>query len=249
MNRSAITTLRRRWSDSDVDDLRGQLLAQSRIVTPPHTVAARWPQTDDGLVDLRGLTVGDGGLDIRFVTLHNVDLSFARGAISAFESDLFDCRFDSVALTRQPRVNRRVERCTFRDATLSRLAVGPTVVDCDFTGATARRLRSVPNTRFERCVFDGADLSGAEFRDASFVDCMFRDARFSATTTFERCAFTRTDIEFGMSRVMRTTIDGVATADRWDGETDAEAALDRYVARYARGVTAGDSATMPLDPE
>ncbi|EME22020.1 pentapeptide repeat-containing protein [Rhodococcus triatomae] len=249
MNKSTITTLRRRWTDADVEDLRDQLIRQSRVVRPPHTLHTRWPDTDDGSVDLRGIDAGDRGLDIRYVTVQRLDLRFARGPVSVYESELFDCRFDSVVLTRQPTFTRRLERCTFQDATLTRLALGPAVVDCDFTGAKARRLRSVPNTVFERCTFDATDLSGAEFRDTSFVDCTMRDTRFSAATTFERCSFTRTDMEFGASRVTRTTSDGDATPDRWDGRSDAEAALDRYAVRYARAVAAGNADTVPLDPE
>lgn len=48
VNRSAITSLRRRWSDEGVDNLRAQLLDQSRIVKPPHTLVSPWAGTDDG---------------------------------------------------------------------------------------------------------------------------------------------------------------------------------------------------------
>lgn len=106
VNRSAITSLRRRWSDEDVDNLRAQLLDQSRIVKPPHTLVSPWAGTDDGLVDVRGLSAGSGGLDIRYLMLEGIDLSFARGAISVFESELSDCRFDFVALTGQSRFSQ-----------------------------------------------------------------------------------------------------------------------------------------------
>ncbi|OXM24168.1 hypothetical protein CBI33_01820 [Rhodococcus erythropolis] len=249
MNRSAITSLRRRWSDEGVDNLRAQLLDQSRIVKPPHTLVSPWAETDDGLIDVRGLTAGSGGLDIRYLTLERIDLSFARGAISVFESELFDCRFDFVALTGQPRFNRRFERCSFRGATLSRLALGPRVVDCDFTGAKARGLRSVPNTVFERCAFDDTDLTGARFADTSFVECTFGGARFSAATSFVRCSFTRTAVEFSEARVSRTTGDGTAIPDQWAGEADSAVALERYAGRYARALGVGDTEGMALDPE
>lgn len=75
VNRSAITSLRRRWSDEGVDNLRAQLLDQSRIVKPPHTLVSPWAETDDGLIDVRGLTAGSAGLDIRYLTLERIDLS------------------------------------------------------------------------------------------------------------------------------------------------------------------------------
>ena len=249
VNRSAITSLRRRWSDEGVDNLRAQLLDQSRIVKPPHTLVSPWAETDDGLIDVRGLTAGSAGLDIRYLTLERIDLSFARGAISVFESELFDCRFDFVALTGQPRFNRRFERCSFRGATLSRLALGPRVVDCDFTGAKARGLRSVPNTVFERCAFDDTDLTGAQFADTSFVECTFGGARFSAATSFVRCSFTRTAVEFSEAQVSRTTCDGNAIPDQWEGEADSAVALERYAGRYARALGVGDTEGMALDPE
>ena len=181
--------------------------------------------------------------------MERIDLSFARGSISVFESELFDCRFDFVALTGQPRFNRRFERCSFRGATLSRLALGPRVVDCDFTGAKARGLRSVPNTVFERCAFDDTDLTGAQFADTSFVECTFGGARFSAATSFVRCSFTRTAVEFSEAQVSRTTCDGTAIPDQWEGEADSAVALERYAGRYARALGVGDTEGMALDPE
>lgn len=71
VNRSAITSLRRRWSDEDVDNLRAQLLDQSRIVKPPHTLVSPRAETDDGLIDVRGLTAGSAGLDIRYLSRWN----------------------------------------------------------------------------------------------------------------------------------------------------------------------------------
>jgi len=249
VKRSEISALRRRWSDEDVENLQAQLLDQSRIVTPPHTLTSPWAETDDGSVDLRGLTAGSGGIDIRFLTLERIDLSFVKGALSVFESELFDCRFDFAALTGQPRINRRFERCSFRGATLSRLALGPKIVDCDFTGAKALRLRSVPNTVFERCAFDDTDLTGAQFSDTSFVDCTFGAARFSPSSSFLRCSFTRTVVEFSTARVSRTTSDGLEVPDQWVGEAEAAVALERYAARYAQAADAGEEGGMGLDPE
>ena len=240
VKKSEISALRRRWSSEDVENLRAQLLNQSRIVKPPHTLTSRWPATHERLVDLRGLTVGRYGFDIRYVTLERIDLSFVRGALTAFEAELFDCRFDFAALTGQPRLNRSFERCSFRGATLSRLALGPKVVDCDFTGAKAHKLRSVPNTVFDRCTFDDSDLTGAQFSDTSFVDCNFGAVRFSASTNFVRCSFTRTIIDFGMAQVSRTTSDGTAMPDQWEGEAEATVALERFAARYTRAILADD---------
>ncbi|MFE5877827.1 pentapeptide repeat-containing protein [Rhodococcus sp. NPDC056506] len=249
MKRTDISVLRRRWSDEDVEKLQAELLDQSRIVKPPHALTSPWTETADGLVDLRGLAAGSGGIDIRFLTLERIDLSFVKGALSVFESELFDCRFDFAMLTGQPRINRRFERCSFRGATLSRLALGPQIVDCDFTGAKALRLRSVPNTVFERCTFDGADLTGAQFSDTSFVDCTFGAARFSPSSSFLRCSFTRTVVEFSTARVSRTTSDGLEVPDQWAGEADATVALEQYAARYAQTIDAGEEGGIGLDPE
>ncbi|MGG7102401.1 pentapeptide repeat-containing protein [Rhodococcus sp. 24CO] len=249
MKRSEISALRRRWSSEDVENLRAQLLNQSRIVKPPHTLTSRWPATHDGLVDLRGLTVDTWGFDIRFLTLERIDLSFARGAFTVFETELFDCRFDFAALTGQPRLSRRFERCSFRGATLSRVALGPNVVDCDFTGAKAQGLRSVPNTVFERCTFDDSDLTGAQFSDTSFIDCTFDATRFSVSTSFVRCVFTRTVIEFSPARVSRTARDGSEVPDQWEGEAEATVTLEQYAGRYARAIAAGDEDVMALNPE
>ncbi|WP_374700868.1 pentapeptide repeat-containing protein [Rhodococcus globerulus] len=49
--------------------------------------------------------------------------------------------------------------------------------DCDFTRAKAHKLRSVPNTVFDRCTFDDSDLAGAQFSDTSFVECTFGAVR------------------------------------------------------------------------
>jgi uncharacterized protein YjbI with pentapeptide repeats len=241
--------LRRRWTTDDVEGLRLRLLDQSRLVTRPHQLKARWPETNEGLLDLRGLTPGTDGLDIRYVTLERVDLSFARGAFTVFESELFECRFDSVALTRQPRFDRRFERCSFRKAKLPGLSLGSRVIDCDFTRAQARRLRSLPNTVFERCAFDAADLTGAEFADTSFVDCTFDNAQLSASTTFRRCAFVRTSIEFSLAQVSRSVRDSTPLPDQWEGEAAEVAALERYWTRYARAAASGEAESMPLEPE
>lgn len=234
MRASEISALRRRWSDTELATLRQQLIEQSRVSKPPHALRSEWPDTPDGLTDLRGLNAGKEGVDIRYVTLQRLDLSFSQGAITAFEAEFFNCRFDSVTFTGQPRLNRRLEGCTFRNAKLARLTLGPRVIDCDFTGAKLARMRSAPNTLFERCSFDLADLAGAEFADASFVDCTMRDTQFTASTTFTRCSFENTGIDFGAAQVNRSHADGAPLADQWAGEAEASAALERYARAYAR---------------
>ncbi|MCQ0023258.1 pentapeptide repeat-containing protein [Streptomyces somaliensis DSM 40738] len=249
MKGSEIARLRDRWADEDVADVQRQLLDQSRAVKGPHGLRPRWPDTDDGLVDLRGITTDGYGLRIRYLTLERIDLSFACGEVGSFQSELSDCRFDSVRLAGQSSFNRRLERCSFRDAKLHRLSLGLRVVDCDFTGVTAHRLRSEPDTVFERCAFAGADLRGAEFRHASFVDCTFDEARFSASTVFERCSFPRTGVEFAEARVSRSTGDGTPLPDRWAGRAEAETAFATYLNRYVRAVRSGDEDSMPMESE
>jgi uncharacterized protein YjbI with pentapeptide repeats len=249
VKRSEIARIRGRWTDNDVAGIQQQLLDQSRVVKGPHRLHPRWSVTDDGLVDLRGITVGGYGLRIKYVTLKRLDLSFARGKISSFQSELFDCRFDAIRLTGQPSFNRRFERCSFRDAKLHRLSLGPRVVDCDFTGVTAHNLRSEPNTVFERCTFDGADLWGANFSHTSFVDCTFDNAQFSASAVFGQCSFLRTSIDFVKAQVFRSTSDGTPLPDQWEGQAEAKAAFANYLSRYEQAAGSGDEDTMPLEPE
>ncbi|MGX1695534.1 pentapeptide repeat-containing protein [Microbacterium keratanolyticum] len=246
---ASATALRRRWNAVDIDDIRAQLVTQQRISKPPHTLTSRWPRTDAGLVDLRGIDAGSMGIDIRYVTLQGLDLSHARGALRTFEAELTDCHLDGVTLTGQPHLGRLLERCSFRDAKLSRASIGPKVIDVDFTRVKAARLRSVPNSAFERCTFDGADLSGAQFDGAKFIDCTFADVVFSASTTFTRCEFVRTPVVFSPAQVTRCTVDGVVLADQWDGEAEADAALERYAKKYARAVRSGDAEEMALDAQ
>lgn len=238
--------LRRRWTAESLGDLQTQVLEQSRIVKGPHRFHTEWADSDEGRTDLRGITVGRDGLQFRFVSLAHVDFQYAKGRLSFFECELSDCRFDAVSLSVQPHFDRRFERCSFRDASIRGLALGRQVVDCDFTGADARKLRSLPNTRFDRCVFDGVDLSGAEFSDATFADCTFVDATFSAASSFTRCTFVGTTIDHGPARLTGLTVDGQAVADQWTGEAEAEAAFENYAKRYA---AAGDVGDLPLEPE
>lgn len=151
-----------------------------------------------------------------------------------------------MTLTGQPHLGRLLERCSFRDAKLSRASIGPKVIDVDFTGIKAARLRSVPNSVFERCAFDGADLSGAQFDGAKFIDCTFEGAVFSASTTFTRCEFVRTPVAVSPTRVTRCVSDGAVLPDQWDGETEADAALERYANKYARAVKSGNEGDMTL---
>lgn len=239
-------TLRRRWTAETLAALQTQVVEQSRIVKGPHRFESDWADTDEGRTDLRGLAVGREGIQFRFLSLSQVDFQHAKGRLSFFECELVDCRFDAVSLSAQPHFDRGFERCSFRDASVRGLALGRHLVDCDFTGADARKLRSLPNTRFERCVFDSVDLSGAEFADTTFVDCSFVDAEFSATSSLTRCTLIGTTIVPGPARLTGVTIDGQVVSDQWTGETEASAAFDSYAKRYA---AASDADDWPLEPD
>lgn len=241
--------LSRRWTPDRLAALQEQILQQARIVKGPHRFDTDWTQTDEGRLDLRGVKAGREGLQFRFLTVSGADFRHARGRLMFFESELSDCLFDSASLTGQPRFDRRFVRCGFRAASLRGLAIGTQVTECDFTGADLRALRSLPNTRFERCLFDGADLSGADFSDATFEDCSFAGARLSASTSFTRCAFVNTSVAFGPARVTRSRREGEPLPDRWDGEEHADAARAAYAQRYARAAAAGRADDLPLDPE
>lgn len=241
--------LSRRWTPDRVAALREQILEQSRIVKGPHRFDTEWATTDDGLLDLRGVKAGRDGLQFRYLTLSRVDFRHARGRLLFFESELSDCLFDSVSLTGQPRFDRSFVRCSFRDASLKGLAIGTRVAECDFTGADLRSLRSLPNTRFEGCRLDAADLIGAAFSDTTFTDCTFADAAFSADTSFTRCAFVNTPVAFGLARVSRSRREGDPPPDQWDGAEQADAAREAYAHRYARAADAGRADDLPLDAE
>lgn len=241
--------LSRRWTPERLAALQEQILQQARIVKGPHRFDTDWPETDDGRLDLRGVKAGRDGLQFRFLTLSGADFRHARGRLMFFESELSDCVFDSVSLAGQPRFDRRFVRCSFRAASLKGLAIGPRVTECDFTGADLRTLRSLPNTRFERCLFDGADLSGADFSDTTFDDCSFVGATFSASTSFTRSTFLNTSVAFGPARVTRSHHEGEPLPDQWDGEEQADAARAAYAQRYARAAAAGREDDLPLDPD
>ncbi|MGC0362930.1 uncharacterized protein YjbI with pentapeptide repeats [Rhodococcus sp. 27YEA15] len=206
-----------------------------------------WPDSGDGLVDLRGLAVGREGLQIRYLTLARTDFSHTRGRLSFFESELSDCRFDTATLSSQARFDRSFERCSFRAAALRGFSIGRRVVDCDFTDADARKCRSLPNTRFERCHFTDTDLSWATFADTTFDCCIFDGAIVSGTTSFTRCTFRATHLEFGRARVNRCTSDGHPLPDRWTGEMDAQATVDALAERYAATVAVEGAGDLSLD--
>ncbi|MDA3804487.1 pentapeptide repeat-containing protein [Clavibacter sp. CT19] len=232
-----------------IDDLRHQLAVKGRRpARNAHELVSAWPDTPEGMTDLRGIEVGAEVLALVYLTVTRVDLSFSRGDSRCSQSEIYDSRFDAVKLTGQPRFNRRFERCSFRGADLTRLAVGPHVIDCDFTDARAPRLESAPNTVFERCRFDGADLRGAVFRHTTFTDCSFVGAKFSEATVFDRCSLQRTALDSGDARLTRVMRDGVSLPDQWPGEAEWNATEERYLDRYRRAFLAGDAETMPLDP-
>jgi len=241
--------LRRRWSEEQITALGDQVTALSRVVRGPHQLASPWPATADGLIDLRGLPVGRLGLQVKHLTLERIDFTFATGWLSFFESEVADCRFDSVVLSIQPSFNRRFEQCTFRTSVARNLSLGPHVARCDFTDADLRKLLSSPNTWFEACSFDGADLAGAEFSDTVFSNCTFRNASFSERTSFTRCEFTSSPISFGSARVHHSTRDGNVLPDQWDGESRANAAWTAYLRQYTRAAAIGEADDLPLGPD
>jgi hypothetical protein len=249
VNAPGVAALSRRWTADRLAALQEQVLAQARIVKGPHRFDTDWAPTDEGRLDLRGVKSGRDGLQFRFISLSGVDFRHARGRLLFFESELSDCLFDSVSLSGQPRFDRSFVRCSFRAASLKGLAIGTQLTECDFRGADLRRLRSLPNTRFERCLFDDADLGGAVFSDATFADCTFVGATFSAGTSFTRSAFVNTSVAFGPARVTRSHREDGPLPDQWDGEEQADAAREAYARRYARAAAAGRADDLPLDPD
>ena len=251
LNSSEIAPLRRRWKQAGGDkagaDLRDQAAYLGLDPHGPHRLASPFGETADGLVDLRGFETGRLGLELVNLRVSGIDLSFAHGAIGASESELTNVRLDGATLTKQPRFTRSLEACSFRETKFDRVTLGPRVIACDFTGATARRLRSLPGTRFERCAFDATDLRGAQFTDATFVDCTFADAHFSPESTFERCAFIDTAIEFGPARGARSSWDGLGMRDRWEGESATILAQDEVASLAVHAFLVGEEHHVHLD--
>lgn len=245
----SVRSLRRRWESDMLADLRGQVVSLSRVVRGPHNLQSPWHTTDDGYVDLRGLVVAREGMQVKYLSLARTDFSHARGRLTFFESELTDCRFDSAALAVQSAFNRSLQQCSFRSLTATELAFGPHVLRCDFTGATMRKAWSRPNSRFEHCSFDGADFGGARFADTTFIDCTFTGTRFSADTSFTRCRWVNTPLDFGPARVRSSSRDGEPIPDQWEGETEADLRWDPFISRYAAAAAAGQADDMPLEPE
>lgn len=77
----------------------------------------------------------------------------------------------------------------------------------------------------------------------------FVDARLSAGTSFTRCTFLNTSVEFGLARVTRSRREGEPLPDQWEGEEHADAAREAHAQRYARAAAAGRADDLPLEPE
>ncbi|MGF7122308.1 pentapeptide repeat-containing protein [Rhodococcus sp. BE178] len=241
--------LRRRWDPDQLADVRRQLELQARIVRGPHLIASPQGTTPQGLLDLRGLTPRTADdLSIRYLSVERLDLSHARGRLHVFETEVRDSCFDRLSAS-DSLLDRLFERCSFRSARLSKSRIGRRLVDCDFTGASLRKLTLGENTVFERCTLDAADLTDATLIGGRFVDCTFDGVTVSPLTTFDRCEFRGTLPGLDAGRRTRCTHDGVPVPARWEGQSAARELEDEYLDRYRRAVRDGDADTMPLGPE
>lgn len=225
-----------------------QAVDQARFVGRTHAITSPQGATEDGHVDLRGLETGRGdSLSIKYLTLERLDLSHARGPLHLFETEVSDSRFDEISAANSV-LDRLFVRCSFRAARLTHARIGRRIVDCDFTGASLRWLALGENTVFERCTFDGADLTDARLTGGRFADCTFDGVTFTALTTFDRCDFRGTLPNLGIAHRVRCTRDGSPLPDDWPGRADAETLERDYVDRYVRAARAGDADSMPLEP-
>ncbi len=226
-----------------------QAVDQARFVGRTHVITSSQGATEDGHVDLRGLETGRGqSLSVKYLTLERLDLSHARGPLHIFETEVSDSRFDKISAANSV-LDRLFVRCSFRSARLTRARIGRRIVDCDFTGASLRKLTLGENTVFERCVFDGADLADARLTGGRFVDCTFDDVALSALTMFDRCDFRGALPDLGIARLVRCTRDGSPLPDGWTGRAQAEELERDYLDRYVRAAREGDTDSMPLEPE
>ena len=116
-------------------------------------------KTEDGLIDLRGLSFGTG-VELKRVQFRDLDLSYGnlgRGILvrSAFEGVLLreiDCH----------RWNER--NCRFTDVDFYK---------ANFRGASI----GIDGSTYVRASFQKANFSGAIFVRPQFIDCDFSDAR------------------------------------------------------------------------
>lgn len=246
---ASAASLRGRWSPEDAALLASRFVDQDRFVGRTHEIASPHGTTVEGRVDLRGVKAARGySLSIKYLALERLDLSHAQGALHMFETEVSDSRFDKISASGSM-LDRLFVRCSFRSARLTRARIGRTLIDCDFTNASMRKLALGENTVFERCTFHGTDLADAKLVGGRFVECTFADTTFSALTTFDRCDFRGTLPELGPARRVRCTHDGTPLPDSWPGHADAEEFERDYLDRYVRAVRAGTAETMPLDPE
>lgn len=246
---ASAASLRGRWSSETTSQLARQFVDQAGFVGRTHEITSPFGTDDAGRVDLRGVKMARGyPLSIKYLALERLDLSYARGTLHFVETEVSDSRFDGIS-TSGSTFDRFFARCSFRSARLTRARIGRRLTDCDFTGASMRKLTLGENTVFERCTFRGADLTDAKLVGGRFVECTFADTTFSALTTFDRCDFRGTVPELGPARRIRCTHGGRPLPDSWPGQAYADDLESDYLGRYGRAVQAGTAETMPLDPE
>lgn len=246
---ASVAALRRRWDEPLVVEVRDQLELQARIARGPHRVVSPWGASGVASVDLRGLPAGKDGLAIHYLTLDALDLSHMKGRLHVYQSELAGCTLDGAALSVGSILGRRLERCTFVAARMPKVRLAGAFVDCDFGGASLRGATLGENATFERCSFEGADLSDARLVGGRFVDCAFGATVVSSLTSFERCELWGSGLPVGELRVEGCTVDGERVADRWDGRVSAEEIEGQFLAAYVEAAAAGQAGAVPLEPE
>lgn len=155
--------------------------------------------TKSGTRRVGGLAFGEmqGLFVLRDVDLVGIDFTGASLPSWRFHgSRIQDCVFDQAQCVDWRLWATDVEHCQFVGASLRQALVGSWDLGrwnrwqhVDFTGADFRAIASWA-ADFEKCVFDNTKLTGVQFDQCQFVDCIFsgllRDVRFDGRVLPDR---------------------------------------------------------------
>ena len=164
MKASEINELKTRWTPDILAKVQG-LLEESDL----NTQALPFPPVEvhgHQYIDLRGIKPDS--------TVSNLTAQYLDFSYSCF------LQFSGVVLS-------HLQHCLFIGCTYE-LILSDTFHSCDFSQAKMRRFQCINGTRFDGCLFRGADLSNADCDSSHFINCDFTDARFLRAVFFQ-CVF------------------------------------------------------------
>ncbi|WP_433065824.1 pentapeptide repeat-containing protein [Dactylosporangium sp. CS-033363] len=177
-----MTALQRRWTTPAGHELAGAV--RNRLVGGEPLDDAGLGRVD-GLLDLRGISFGGRGAEVRDRSLTGI--AFDGADLTAFRFTgcaVRDCRFDRAFCVDWRLRATDLSRCTFTGANLLGSALGAwhagdhrgNVYDhVRFTNAKMRRISTAAAT-YTDCDFTGADLRDVNFWQSSLIRCTFAGA-------------------------------------------------------------------------